>query len=161
MLKQANELGGSVRKRGQSTVTVFWKLDEKEDQDREPGVEETQRRFLLRYYPVFNLEKCDLPRGVIDKLPKIETHEHDPIDAVELIIANMPQHPELQHAGSKVFYSSLTDRVTMPARELFTSAEEYYATLLHELCHYADRRTMPRRLSEPCQVMHEGDGMSA
>jgi len=47
----------------------------------------------------------------------------------------MPQRPELETAGSKAFYSSLTDRVTMPPRELFTTAEEYYATLLHELTH--------------------------
>jgi antirestriction protein ArdC len=143
-LKQANELGGSVRNGEQSTVIVFWKIDEKEGEEREPGDEETQRRFLLRYYRVFNAEQCDLPQGVIDKLPKIETHEHDPIDAVELIIANMPQRPDLQHAGSKAFYNSLTDRVTMPARELFTSAEEYYATLLHELCHSSGH---PKRLA--------------
>jgi len=134
-LKQVNELGGSVRKGEQSTVIVFWKIDQKEGETDDTGNEETQRRFLLRYYRVFNLEQCDLPQARLDKLPKIETHEHDPIEAAELIIANMPQRPELETAGSKAFYSSLTDRVTMPARELFTSAEEYYATLLHELTH--------------------------
>ena len=134
-LKQANELGGSVRTGEQSTVIVFWKIDQKEGETEDTGKEENQRRFLLRYYRVFNLEQCDLPQARLDKLPKIETHEHDPIEAAELIIANMPQRPELETAGSKAFYSSLTDRVTMPARELFTSAEEYYATLLHELTH--------------------------
>ena len=133
-ISQANELGGSVRKGEQSTVIVFWRIDQKEDETDDAGNEEAQRRFLLRYYRVFNLEQCDLPQAVLDKLPKIETHEHDPIDAAELIIANMPQRPELETAGSKAFYSPLTDRVTMPPRELFTTAEEYYATLLHEIC---------------------------
>jgi antirestriction protein ArdC len=41
--------------------------------------------------------------------------------------------PEIQHAGSKAFYSPITDRITLPPRELFTSAEEYYATALHEI----------------------------
>jgi antirestriction protein ArdC len=36
-LKQANELGGSVRNGEQSTVIVFWKIDEKEGEEREPG----------------------------------------------------------------------------------------------------------------------------
>src|ERR1700730_19366910 len=131
-IKQANELGGSVRKGEQSIVIVFGKLDQKvkidqkESETDDAGNEETQRRFLLRNYRVFNLEQCELPQGVIDKLPKIETHAHAPIDAVELIIANMPRRPELQHAGSKAFCSSLTDRVTMSARELFTNGEEYY-----------------------------------
>ncbi len=143
-LKQANELGGSVRKGEQSTVIVFWKVEQKEGETDEPGNEETQRRFLLRYYRVFNLEQCDLPQARLDKLPKIETHEHDPIEAAELIIANMPQRPELETAGSKAFYSSVTDRVTMPPRELFTSAEEFYGTLMHELCHSTGH---PKRLA--------------
>jgi antirestriction protein ArdC len=148
-LRQANELGGSVRKGEQSTVIVFWKIDQKTagqkpSETDDTGTEETQRRFLLRYYRVFNLEQCDLPQVALDKLPKVETHEHDPIDAAELIIANMPQRPELETAGAKAFYSSLTDRVTMPPRELFTTAEEYYATLLHELTHSTGH---PKRLA--------------
>jgi len=134
-LKQANELGGSVRKGEQSTAIVFWKVDQKQNETDDADNEETQRRFVLRYYRVFNLEQCDLPQARLDKLPKVETHDHAPIDAAELIVANMPQRPELETAGSKAFYSSLTDRVTMPPRELFTTAEEFYATLLHELCH--------------------------
>jgi antirestriction protein ArdC len=98
----------------------------------------------LRYYRVFNLEQCELPQAVLDKLPKIETHEHDPIEAADQIVAAMPNPPEIQHAGSKAFYSSMTDRVTMPPRNLFVSAEEYSATLLHELTHSTGH---PKRLA--------------
>jgi antirestriction protein ArdC len=72
---------------------------------------------------------------VLDKLPKIETHEHDPIEAAQRIIAAMPNAPQIEHAGSKAFYSPITDRITLPPRQLFTSAEEYYATALHETVH--------------------------
>jgi len=137
-LRQANELGGSVRKGEQSTAVVFWKIDQKEV---ETDDEETQRRFLLRYYCLFNSEQCDLPEKVLDRLPKVETHDNNPIDAAELIVANMPQRPELEHAGSKAFYSPMRDRVTMPPTELFTSSEEYYATLLHELTHSTGHTT--------------------
>jgi antirestriction protein ArdC len=141
-LRQANELGGSVRRGESSTVVIFWKVDQKEDQqEREPGDEETQRRFLLRYYRVFNAEQCDLPQKVLDQLPQVETHDNSPIDAAELIIANMPQRPELEHAGSKAFYSPVRDRVTMPPTELFTSSGEYYATLLHEMTHATGHTT--------------------
>jgi len=98
---------------------------------------------------------------VIDKLPKFETHDNDPIEAAELIVANMPKRPGLETAGSKAFYSSLSDCVTMPSRELFTSPEEYYATLLHELTHYADFRIMPRFSREPYPVKREQHMMSA
>ena len=143
-MRQANELGGSVSRGEQSTIVIFWKVDEQPDEEVTEANDKTLRRFLLRYYRLFNLEQCELPADVLDRLPKIETHEHDPIDAVELAIANMPQRPDLQTAGSKAFYSSLSDRVTMPPRELFTSAEEYYATLLHELTHSTGH---PKRLA--------------
>jgi antirestriction protein ArdC len=84
---------------------------------------------------VFNVEQCELPQAALDKLPKIETHEHDPIEAAEKIIAGMPNPPEIRYAGSKAFYSSITDRITLPPRELFVSAEEFYATALHETVH--------------------------
>jgi antirestriction protein ArdC len=115
------------------------------DENLDPETEKkTRRRFLLRFYRVFNLEQCHLPPAVIDKLPRIETHQHDPIEAVEKIIAGMPNPPEIIRAGSQAFYLPITDRVTLPPRELFISAESESATLLHELVHYAEFRIMPR-----------------
>ncbi len=138
-MRQANELGGHVRKGEQSTAVVFWKIDDvkqsTEGLDNEETGGKTRRRFLLRFYRVWNVEQCELPQGVLDKLPKIETHEHDPIEAAELIIADMPNRPEIQYTGSKAFYSSITDCITLPPRELFTGAEEFYATALHETVH--------------------------
>jgi antirestriction protein ArdC len=137
--RQANELGGHVRKGEESTVVVFWKVDDAkqstEDLDNEETDGKRRRRFLLRYYRLFNLEQCELPQTVLDKLPKTEGHEHDPIETAERIIADMPNRPEIQYTGSKAFYSSLTDRITLPPRELFTSAEEFYGTALHETVH--------------------------
>jgi antirestriction protein ArdC len=134
-----NELGGHVRKGEESTLVVFWKSEDRKqsttDLASDETGEQTRRRFLLRYYRVFNLEQCELPPTILDRLPKIETHNHDPIAAAEPIIADMPNPPEIQHAGSKAFYSSITDRITLPPRGLFTSAEEYYATALHEAVH--------------------------
>ena len=138
-MRQANELGGHIRKSEESTVVVFWKVDETkqstEDLDNETADAKARRRFLLRYYRVFNLEQCELPQAILDKIPTVETHEHDPIEAAERIMAAMPNPPEIQHAGSKAFYSPIADRITLPPRELFASAEEYYATALHETVH--------------------------
>ena len=149
-MKQANQLGGSVRKGEHSQIVVFWKVDqipnadsETESQEHEAD-EKTRRRFVLRHYRLFNLEQCELPQAVLDKLPKIETHQHDPIEAAERIIAGMPNPPEIQYAGSKAFYSPITDRITLPPRELFASTEEIYACLFHEESHAAGA---PKRLN--------------
>jgi antirestriction protein ArdC len=70
----------------------------------------------------------ELPQAVFDKLPKVETHQHNPIEAAERIISGMPNPLEIRYAGDKAFYSPLTDRIALPPRELFASAEELYAT---------------------------------
>ena len=147
-MRQANQLGGCVRKGEESTIVVFWKVENAERSSEEIEPEESRdknrRRFLLRYYRIFNLEQCELPQAVLDKLPKIEMHEHDPIEAAERIIAGMPNPPEIQYAGSKAFYSPITDRITLPPRELFSNAEEFYATLNHEESHAVGH---PKRLN--------------
>jgi len=135
---------------------VFWKVDQIPDAQTETGAEndetgdKSRRRFVLRYYRVFNLEQCELPQAVFSKLPKIETHQHDPIEAAERIIAGMPNPPEIEYGGSKAFYSPITDRVTLPPRELFISADEHFATLAHELSHAAgaDKRLNRKSITE-------------
>jgi antirestriction protein ArdC len=47
----------------------------------------------------------------------------------------MPNPPEIVRGGSKAFYSPITDRITLPPRVLFVSAEEEAATETHEIVH--------------------------
>jgi antirestriction protein ArdC len=152
-MKQANEVGGSVRKGEHSQIVVFWKVDQiakaetETDPEKDAADGKSRPRFVLRYYRLFNLEQCELPQAVLDKLPKIETHQHDPIEAAERIIAGMPNPPEIQYAGSKAYYSPITDRITLPPRELFISAEEFSATKIHECVHSTGSRTRLNRES--------------
>jgi hypothetical protein len=43
------------------------------------------------------LSSATLPAKVLDKLPKIRTHQHDPIEAAERIIAQMPNPPRIEY----------------------------------------------------------------
>ena len=76
-MKQANELGGTVRRGEHSQIVVFWKVDAiagaetKTDADTDEGDEKSRPRFVLRYYRVFNLEQCELPEAVLGKLPRL------------------------------------------------------------------------------------------
>ena len=101
-----------------------------------------KRRFVLRYYSIFNTEQCELPTTITDKLALPEQRQLNPIEACEAILAGMPNPPEIVHAGDRAFYSPITDRITMPPRGLFENAEEYWSTLWHEEGHavgYAKR----------------------
>ncbi len=58
---------------------------------------------------------------------------------------------DIKHEGTRAFYSTVTDSITMPPMSLFHDTptmprtEGYMATLAHELARYADLRIMPRR----------------
>ena len=152
-IRQINELAGSVRTGEKATPVVFWRIYvdgvEVKAGESQPEFHETEgkckRRFVLRYYSVFNTEQCDLPTTITEKLALPEQRELDPIDACEKILAAMPNPPEIVHAGDKAFYSPLADRVTMPPRALFESAEEYWCTLWHEAGGHATGH--PKRLN--------------
>jgi antirestriction protein ArdC len=68
-LRQANELGGHVRQGEHSQIVVFWKIDRvADDAEVEPEVENVEvpkssRRFVLRYYRVWNLEQWNCRRS--------------------------------------------------------------------------------------------------
>jgi antirestriction protein ArdC len=151
-MRQINELGGQVRKGEKATPVVFWKIYvdgvEVKAGEPEPEVQEPEgqgrRRFVLRYYSIFNTEQCELPATVTDRLALPEQRQLDPIEACETILAGMPNPPEIVHGSDKAFYSPTTDRITMPPRGLFENAEEYWSTFWHEAGHASGHR---RRLN--------------
>ena len=128
--------GGAVKKSVHGFPVVFLKFLETAAEPDGEG-EPTCRRDrvpLLRYYTVFNLEQTEgIPAG---KIPALEIRHFDPIEACERIVAEMPQRPEIRHTTeARAYYRPSTDTVTMPLRESFHSAAEYFSTLAHELVH--------------------------
>jgi antirestriction protein ArdC len=127
---QALALGGNVRKGEKAMPVVFWKLLDAP----KPG-EHDRKIPLLRYYSAFNLTQCE---GIpADKIPTSDlvTRQHTPIEAAELITANMPRKPVIKYGGSRAFYSPALDTVGMPNPEYFKSGEQFYSVLFHELTH--------------------------
>lgn len=130
--KQALERGGSVRKGEKGAPVIFWNWREKDE--RQPGGAIRKVRIpVLRFYTVFNAAQCD----GIDAPPLANPTASDfqPIEICERIVAGFPNPPAIEHRESRAYYVPATDRVNMPRPELFTSPEEYYSTLFHELSH--------------------------
>jgi len=129
---QVSKLGGRIRKGEKSSPVIFWNIAEEEETVKSDGTKDTSRVFLLRYYNVFNFaqtEGIDIPASLLQ-----ETRTNDPIAACEQIIERMPNPPAFEQSD-KAWYSASSDVVGMPARGLFHSSEEYYATEFHELAH--------------------------
>ena len=128
--KQAQALGGNVRKGEKACPVVFWKWLDVEGEQDEQG--KAKRVPLLRYYSVFNVAQCD---GI--ELPALDgtRREHNPIADAECIVAAMPKCPTIQHTGARACYWPSFDRVDMPKAETFRTAQDYYSVLFHELTH--------------------------
>jgi antirestriction protein ArdC len=130
---QATKLGGGRIRRGEkSSPVIFWNIGDEQETTAQDGTKETSRTFLLRYYSVFNLsqaEGIDIPVSLLQ-----ETRNNVPIEMCEQLATNMPNSPAFEQSD-KAWYSPSNDVVGMPARGLFHSSEEYYATEFHELAH--------------------------
>jgi len=146
--KQADQLGGHVRRGEKSTPVVFWKWMEKNATDlNEDGEPRNKSYPVLRYYKVFNLDQCDaIP---VEKIPALETRQDfHPIQEAEAVVRDMPHAPEIDHESRQALYRPSTDSIEMPPSELFGSDEEYYSTLFHELTHSTGHRSRLHRFND-------------
>lgn len=132
--KQAQQLGGSVRKGEKSEVVVFWSFLESETEHDRVG--RPKKIGFLRYYNVFNVSQCD---GL--KLPPVVapvTKEIDIIEECEFLVQqylNRDGQLKVGHGGTQAYYSPTMDAVQMPKRDSFESGTRYYSTMFHELTH--------------------------
>ena len=141
--KQAQELGGAVRKGEKGTQIVFYKqlkgkAKEGEEQPEESSDERGGRSpFVLTYYTVFNVEQCDglkLP----ELLPAAEPNDLEIDETSEALVKGWEDKPQLELTSAtqhRAYYRPATDSVHMPARFRFADTSLYYATLFHELVH--------------------------
>lgn len=140
--KQAQALGGNVRKGAKGVPIVFWKpLSVK---DKATG--ESSTVPMLKHYFVFNLSDCeevDLPAPK-DALP---SPEWEPCDKAEELHARLALSGGLHHGGNDAFYTPSKDAVFMPEKAQFSSRESYYATLMHESIHATGHEKRLKRLT--------------
>jgi antirestriction protein ArdC len=129
--KQANEMGGQVRKGSKGAPIVFWSFSETKD----AVTGDKKESAFMRQYTVFNLDQID---GLTIPLP-LEQPEFDSIESADAVIAafqSSGKAPRLDHnGGDRAFYRPSSDSVSMPVQGAFRTAESYYSTLFHEFAH--------------------------
>ena len=132
--KQAQELGGQVRK-GEKSATVV-KIGRFEKKNEETG--EKEERGFARAYRVFNADQIEgLPEEFAGKpaeAPRDLGTEADP--QLDAFFAATGARIETSD-DPKAFYHLLKDHIHMPPIATFYSAAGYYGTLAHELTHWA------------------------
>jgi antirestriction protein ArdC len=126
--KQAQALGGNVRKGEKGTPVVLWKPMEKEKEDGS-----TESFMMLRYFTVFNvaqMENIEIPEKFLAKREPVAV-----LDGIERAL-NYPGGPTVRHVlQDKAYYAPGKDEIVLPLLEQFTSPERYASTALHEVVH--------------------------
>ena len=146
--KQIQELGGQVRKGEKATPVLFYKFDDERKAQQPPGAPDTgktgqtpdgaqerepSRPPMVKCYAVFNVEQADgltlERREDAEPPPEWKTHQ-----SAELVIRESGV-AVTHERGDRACYTLHTDRVTLPERDQFATANGYYQTAMHELGH--------------------------
>lgn len=156
--KQANNLGGYIKKGEKSTPVIYWKITQKKEQkgDTPEGQEGKVKTYFYPFiHHVFNLEQIE---GI--EVPEIASNNNNTfntLDACEKIVSEMPVRPQILHGGNRAFYSRATDSITMPKANNFKTAEGYYSTLFHEMIHSTGHKNRLNRFGQGEQAKRFGD----
>ena len=149
--KQAQALQAEVREGEKATTVQYWKFyddRQKRDEnghpvlgaDNQPIIERFRlERPRIFFSSVFNAQQ-------IDGLPPIDKTTRQWIDleqAEAMLQATQAVIIHTDHQGA--FYRPATDTITIPGKDRFVHAADYYATALHEVGHWTGHETRLNR----------------
>lgn len=138
--RQAQRLGGSVRKGERGTTVVYADRFIPEDERQralETGDTAHSVPFLKRF-TVFNTAQCDgLPEDMVVEMPRAEPGLIEP--KVEALIAT--SGIDFRIGGNRAFYDPTHDFVQVPPLQAYFEPINWHRTALHELGHASGHRS--------------------
>ena len=159
--KQLSELNGKIQKGSKAAMVVFKSclyFDVESERNITKLVEHMQKSnqstehlnlkkvSYLKYFHVFNVSQVDnLPEEYykVQEIEKLTEFERD--ERAELVING--SGVVIEYAPSNdALYNWAKDKIYMPERKQFVSAEAFYNVLFHEMGHWTGN---PSRLNRP------------
>lgn len=156
--KQAQALGGSVKKGEKGSPVVYASTFEKTDPD---SSDEDSKQIIpfLKRYTVFAADQCE---GLPERYYRMKQSLNKGIERLAVADAFFrATQADIREGGSKAYYAISSDHIQMPKLECFRDAESHAATLSHELCHWTrhpirlDRRVGRKRWGDEGYAMEE------
>lgn len=150
--KQAQELGGQVRKGEKGSLVVYANTITRTETDETTGEDLEREIPFMKGYTVFNAEQVD---GLPEHFYTVPQAALDPVARIakaETFFA--ATGAEIHEGGNRACYNVTTDRVQMPPFVSFADPEAFYATLAHEITHWTRH---PKRLSRDFGRRRFGD----
>ena len=143
--RQAAELGGNVMKGEHGTKVYFWKPYLAKDRRQGAEPDDVVKALVMREYTVFNVAQCEnLPaRATAGR----ELRVRNPDTRDELADAYVEATGIELKTGGEAYYVPSADFISMPTFEAFKTADDYYATMFHEMVHWTGSKKRLDRLS--------------
>lgn len=142
--KQASDIGARIRKGEHGTQIIFYRMRESKDAKADlDDTDSADKRSipLLKTFTVFNVSQLEsIPECFV--IRPVLTWQ--PIEDAEQVL--IKTRAVICHGGNRAFYRPSDDIIQLPPSASFEKPEDYYATALHELCHWTGH---PRRLNRP------------
>jgi antirestriction protein ArdC len=130
-----------IREGEKSTEIVFSKSFRVDDKDTAPTTGNPHPKktiHMLRFHRVFNACQADgLPEKYYGTTPTPEGAEISELSEPQAVLdAYIADGPSLRHVHQdRAYYTWAADEITLPERDQFGTAEEYYSTAFHEAGH--------------------------
>lgn len=142
--KQAEQRGGKVKPGAKSSIVVFWKWLEKEEEKNGKKIKKSIP--YLRYYNVFHISQCE---GIEERFPEKKLEHTDPIAEAESVLAGYVKRSGVKFIAEKsnrAYYYPMMDEIHVPILDQFEQPEEYYSTAFHESAHSTGHKDRLDRL---------------
>lgn len=135
--KQAQALGGQVRKGAHGSLVVFADQYTKKETD-DQGDEVERGIYFMKGYTVFNVDQVEGLPDMYRPAPVVQGEPLQRIEAAEVFFRNTGA--VFQEGGNRAFYAPGPDFIRLPPAEVFRDIASYTATKAHELVHWTGHR---------------------
>ncbi|GBH29945.1 ArdC family protein [Sphingobium xenophagum] len=146
--RQAQALGGNVRKGEQGTTVCYADRFTPKDQDHVPPGPDGEPRQIafLKRFTVFNIDQCE-GLDVAASADTIATW--NPAIAIPLAETLIEATgADIRIGGGEAYYAPQDDYIRVPRPEHFHEPINWYRTALHELGHWTGHRSRLDRLPD-------------
>lgn len=158
--RQAEQLGGHVRKGERGAVSVYFSQFKKTETNVVTGASVEKNIRFLRHYIVFNADQIDGLPAYYYAAPLADP-EPTPSGRQAVIDRFFEPIPAaVRHGGSEAYFSPTFDYIQMPRPSSFDSMDLYASTRLHETVHWSGHasrlaRTFGKRFGDQAYAFEE------
>lgn len=135
--KQVKILWWNIKSWSKATKIIYWDIIDNKEELVSSDHKENNKQIFTKYYNVFNIEQTDiLPSENITE----QVEQDIDYNKSKSILSNYKDKPKIVKWTNPCYIPN-SDTIQIPNIELFTTKDEFYSTLFHEMIHSTGNKT--------------------